>query len=228
MRAVNHFASIALAVLLTSGYAHASLTCRVIYPERPKGNPKSGYIFDGKTNHQVAFSSTNFSQVIELPSDTIAIVLSSTKITSEEEAPLELPSLRIPEDVSSFYILMTPREGKDAFQADIKLIDCSPGELKTGETVWVNLSTHRLSAELGDTELIVDPLSSTITEAPIQESGHFNAKFSYQAKGLGEFAPISEQRWWHDVKSRHLGIIFSNGGKLPSIYYIRDFRAEQP
>ena len=228
LRTLSKYVRLSLALLLTSGTLQATLTCRVVYPERPKDNPKFGYIFDGKSNHQVAFSRTRFSKVIELPSDTSAIILSSSKITNIEDAPLELPSLRIPEGVNSFYILMTPNEDKGELHADIQLVDCSPKMLKTGETIWVNLTTHRLMAELGTVNMEADPNNTTITKPPSPESGHFSAKFTFQAKGIGKYAPISEQQWWHDAKSRHLGIIFDNGGKLPLIYHIRDYRLEQP
>lgn len=47
---------------------------------------------------------------------------------------------------------------------------------------------------------------------------------AFQANGNAPPAPITEQRWWHDASSRHLGFVANTGGKLPKIYFFRDFR----
>jgi hypothetical protein len=110
----------------------------------------------------------------------------------------------------------------------MNLVDTGTGKLKPGETLWYNLTGHRIVAKLGTAEMAVDPMGRTISKDPAPTSGYYTAKFAYQAEGKGAFAPITEQSWWHDAQSRHLGFMVNTGGKLPKIYFYRDFREPEP
>lgn len=74
----------------------------------------------------------------------------------------------------------------------------------------------------------VDPGGRAISKEPLPASGHYAAGFTYQVNGNGPIAPIGEQFWWHDAASRHLGFIVNTGGKLPKLYFFRDFRDTEP
>jgi hypothetical protein len=71
----------------------------------------------------------------------------------------------------------------------------------------------------------LDPRAKTTTASPVSKAGYYAARFAYQPGGQGELAPITEQSWWHDNQTRYLGFIANSGGKLPKIYFFRDFRS---
>lgn len=201
-----------------------SRTCRLVYPERPKDAPKTAYLFDGQKNHQVSLPSMNFSGVVELPDGPLTIALTPEKILDPENVPDGLPILKIPENVSHFYILLTPDPKCEAIPIKPNLVSAGTNKLKPGQTLWFNMTPHRIGAMLGDKKVVVNPASRAISDDPIPKSGYYLAKLAFQANGKGEYAPITKQSWWHDEKSRHLGFIVNTGGKLPRIYYLRDFR----
>ena len=83
---------------------------------------------------------------------------------------------------------------------------------------------HRIVAKLGGAKMLVEPKGRTVSKDSIAASGYYSAQFGYQVNGKGKLAPITEQSWWHDAESRHLGFMLNSGGRLPKIYFYRDFR----
>jgi hypothetical protein len=170
----------------------------------------------------------NLSEVIELPHGDLTIAMTASKINDPKDLPPNAPLLKIPEKVTDFYIIITPDPKNQALPIKMNLVDTGEGKLKTGETLWFNSTEHRILAKLGDNEMSVDPKGRTVSKNPVPASGYYIAKFAYQENGKGEPAPITEQSWWHDAASRHLGFIENSGGKLPKIYFYRDFRDPEP
>ena len=203
-------------------------SCRVVFPERPPDAPKTAYIFEGTKSRRVSLPSMNLSEVIELPSGEITLAMIPKEIKDPKALPPESPLLKIPELVTDFYIIITPDPKNQVIPVKMNLVDTGGGKLKPGETLWYNFTDHRIIAKLGSAEMKVEPTGRTISKDPAPASGYYIARFAYQANGTGEFAPITEQSWWHDATSRHLGFIVSSGGKLPKIYFYRDFRAPDP
>lgn len=110
----------------------------------------------------------------------------------------------------------------------MNLVETENGKLKPGETLWFNSTEHRIAAKLGSHEMTVEPKGRTVSKDPVPTSSYYTSEITFQANGIGAFAPITEQNWWHDAKSRHLGFIVNSGGKLPKIYFFRDFRDPEP
>jgi hypothetical protein len=219
---------IALVCVFLANFLQAEQrTCRVVYPDRPQDAPASAYLYDGAKSHRVDLPSMNLSDVIELPEGEIKIAMVLTEISDSGQLPAEAPTLVISEDVSEFYILISPDPENKVLPVKMELIDASGGKLNAGETLWCNFTGHRITAKLGDAELTVEPKSQAISKQPVDTSGYYTASISYQVEGKGETKPITEQSWWHDANSRHLGFISYTEGQLPRIYYFRDFRIPQ-
>ena len=106
----------------------------------------------------------------------------------------------------------------------MNLVNAGDGKLLPGKTLWFNLTKHRIVANLGESKMMVDPKGWTITNGPLSKSGYYRAEFGYQIEAKGKARRITEQQWWHDANSRHLGFIVSSGGRLPKIFFFRDFR----
>lgn len=223
---------IRIIVILTVGFyiltitLHAqSRTCRIVYPERPQGAPKVAYLFDGKNSHPVTLPSMNLSEVIKLPPGEITIAITADEISDSKILSPKSPLLKIPEYIGEFYIIITPDLENGVIPIKMNLVDAGAGKLKPGETLWYNLTEHRIAAKLGSTKMTVGPKSRTISQDPASANGYYTAQFVYQADGKGEYVPITEQGWWHDATSKHVGFMVNTGGELPKIYYFRDFRS---
>ncbi len=225
---MNKFCTIAILTTVCFLFANTleakSRSCRVVFPERPQDAPKNAYIFDGKESQSVTLPSMNLSEVIELPSGELTIAMISNKITDPKALPPNAPFLRIPEKLMEFYIIITSDPNNKDLPIKMNLVDTGEGKLNPGEILWYNFTKHRIAAKLGSADLIVDPGGRAISKDPTPTSGYYVAKFAYQENGKGAFAPITEQSWWHDSNSRHLGFMYNSGGKLPKIYFFRDFR----
>jgi hypothetical protein len=202
----------------------ASRTCRIVFPERPKNAPKVAYLFDGKMSRQVTLPSVNFSEVITLPTGEITILMTPNEVTDPENPPTSAPSLKIAEGIQDFYIHVTTDPANPMLPLQLNLVDVGNGKLGPGETLWINLTDHAIEAKLEGSKMTAPPKGQTVSKAPLPSSGYYTAEFTYQPHAKGDFQRIAEQHWWHDAASRHLGFIVNTGGRLPRIYFYRDFR----
>lgn len=202
----------------------ATRTCRLVFPERPNNAPKLAYLFDGKKSQQVTLPSMNFSEVITLPAGELTILMTPAEITDLENLPPSAPRLKVAADVQDFYILVTPDPSNSTLPLQMKVVNTSQGKFKPGETLWLNLTDHPITANLQGKKISLPSKGQTVSEAPLPTSGYYKAEFAYQPQGKGDFQRITEQQWWHDALSRHLGFIVDSGGRLPKIYFYRDFR----
>jgi hypothetical protein len=200
-------------------------TCRIVFPERPNDAPQAAHLFDGKGSHQVTLPSMNLSEVIALPPGEITLRMTAEETKDPAAVPSGAPELRIPEAVKDFYILVSSDPANPTLPLKLKMVTAGDGELKPGETIWSNLTDHRIQAKLGDISLTVESGGQAVSKDPVPKSGYYKAEFTYQIDGEGDYRKITEQQWWHDAASRHVGFMVSNGGMLPKIYFYRDFRS---
>ncbi len=198
-------------------------TCRIVFPERPKSAPRTVYLFDGKKNQQVFLPRLNFSEVINLPAGELTIMMAPKEV-DQENLPQDVPTLKIPEGLQDFYILLVADLKNAKLPLRMILLNTDGGKLLPGSTLWCNLTNHRISANLGEMKMEVEPNGSTVSASPIPKSGYYRADLFYQHEAEGKARVITEQKWWYDANSRHLGIIVPSAGRLPKIFYYRDFR----
>lgn len=208
----------------TPKHKDTTRSCRIVFPERPNDAPKVAYLFDGEKSQQVTLPSINFSEVIELSTGEITIMMTPKKVTDIENLPLSAPRLIIPEGIKDFYIHVTPDSTNSKLPLRLNLVNVGNGILKLGGTLWLNLTDYPIMAKLEGSKVTVPPKAQTVSKAPLPKSGYYRAEFSYQRQAEGDFQRITEQKWWHDAKSRHIGFIMDSGGRLPKIFFYRDFR----
>lgn len=213
-----------LGAFLITSLAAEQRTCRIVYPDRPQDAPKSAFLFDGTRSHKVTLPSMSLSEVIQLPEGRITIALTTGEITDSKALLENAPTLLIPENTPDFYVVLTANEENPYLPIQMKLAYPEAGGFEVGQTLWLNLSNHQIVATLGDAKLSLEPLDMKISDSPSQKSEYYRAKFFYKKDAAGEFAPLAEQSWWHDSKSRSLGLILDSGGRLPKIMALRDFR----
>jgi hypothetical protein len=204
-------------------------TCRIVFPDRPADVPKSLHLFDGNTSQEVQLPNMNFSPLYKLAAGAIQLKLLTAKAEDPKAVPPDAPSVEIPAEYVDFYLLVSRDPKNKTAPLNLKAINLENGKFNPGQTLWINESDKIIKAELGGHILSLEPQSSKIADSPLSNqgvptSGYYKAGFMYQIPGEGAFAPITEQNWWHDAASRHLGFMVNAGGKLPKIYFYRDFR----
>jgi hypothetical protein len=220
-----------LLACLLFGCAHAApeRTCRIVFLDRAADAPKRLHLFDGETSQEVELPSMNLSPVYKLAQGANRLKLLSAKAEDPEGVSPDAPSLEIPEDHTDLVLLVLSDPDNRIAPVRMEAVNLSDENFKIGRTLWMNRTDKAIEAKLGNQTLSLDPVSSKIVEAPLSEegaaaSGYYAATFTYQSEPDGAFEPITEQQWWHDANSRHLGFITNSGGRLPKIFYFRDFR----
>lgn len=229
-----HSLLFALLTLLLCHFAQADQgrICRIVFPERPQDAPKFLHLFDGKNSQEVELASMNLSPTYKLASGAIQLKLLTAQVEDPKEVPPDAPSVDIPADYSDFLLLVLSDPNNKIAPVKLEAVNLDSENFKIGQTLWVNRTDKTIEGKLGEQTLLLEPASSKILGAPVSDkgvptSGYYSASFTYQVDEKGVFEPISEQQWWHDANSRHLGFIVDTGGKLPKIFFFRDFRAAQ-
>lgn len=223
---------LALLTFLFFNNAHGATdrTCRIVFLERPANAPKSLHLFDGSTSQEVELPSMNLSPIYKLAPGAIQLKLLVAKADDPKAVSPDTPTVDIPADYTDFFLLVSSDPENKIAPVKLQAIKLDSENFKLGQTLWINHSDKIIEAKLGAQILSLKPESSQIVDTPFSDksvptSGYYSASFTYQVEGETTFAPITEQQWWHDAKSRHLGFIQSSGAKLPKIYFFRDFRS---
>lgn len=216
-------------LLCNSAHADPERTCRIVFLERPENAPKFLHLFDGENSREVELPSMNLSPIYKLSPGAIKLNLLTAKVDDSKEVPPDAPSVEIPADYTDFFLLVFSDPDNKIAPVKLDAINLESENFKIGQTLWINRTDKTIEGELGDQILSLQPGSSKILAAPVSDngvptSGYYSASFTYQVEEKGVFEPITEQQWWHDAKSRHLGFIVDSGGRLPKIYFYRDFR----
>lgn len=226
---------LALGTLLPCHSVQAAFgrSCRIVFLDRPENAPKSLHLFDGVTSQEVELPSMNLSPSYKLAPDVTQLKLLIAKVGDPKKVPVDAPSVDIPADYTDFLLLVMSDPDHQITPVKLEAVNLESENFKPGQTLWSNRTDKTIQGKLGEQILSLEPESSKILDAPVSEkgvptSGYYTASFTYQAQDQGAFEPITEQQWWHDAKSRHLGFIVNSGGKLPKIYFYRDFRDPAP
>lgn len=205
-------------------------SCRIIFPNKPADAPQEAYLYDGEASHKVLLPSRNFSQVVELPSGALpdgklTIGLSPTEVNEPEEFPIGAPRVTLPATATDVYLLLASDPSSNVLPVRILPLNVDDSKLKPGETLWINLTKHKIAAKLGESQFFIEPMKQTVGPPPLDESGYYKAQFIYQREGKGDFLPIMRKSWWFDATSKNLGFVISSQGRLPKIFTFRDRRS---
>lgn len=125
-------------------------TCRLVFPEKPSDSPKFIYLYDGKDNHRLYLSAVNFSDVVELKLGDINLVMAPEPVDDPENIPLGYPKLFISEKIKNFYIFLSADKKNIKLPLKMQVIDLDSGKFNLGNTLWCNLTNHRIIAKLGN------------------------------------------------------------------------------
>jgi len=229
---ITYLIFVALLTLFTQSYAQDATKrdCRILFLERPAIAPKSLHLFDGSTSQQVDLPNMNLSAVYKISSNTTQLKLLQEKVDDPEAISPDAPTVEIPAEYSNILLIISSDPENKIAPVKLTAINLN---FKIGQTLWINRTDKTIEGKLGEQVLSLEPDSSKIIDAPLGNqntptSGYFEASFTYRIQGSDVSSPISEQQWWHDANSRHIGVIANSGGKLPKINFFRDFRDPEP
>lgn len=199
-------------------------TCQVLFLNKPVDAAEQSYLFDGTSSYEVALSGKGFSSVVELPNGPLTIYFSFSSVSKVEELAKDAPSVQLSGEITDFYLLVSATPENEAAPYSLEVVDTSNGKLKAGETFWVNLTKHNISATVGVESFLIPPKGRVVSPAPLKDNGYYPAKFSYQHNGEGEYYKVLNKTWRFQINSKSLGLIIDSGGRRPKIFTILDRR----
>jgi hypothetical protein len=166
----------------------------------------------------------NFSEVIMLPEGALTLGMTPKPLSAPENFPSGAPTVKIPATITDVYLVLVSDAENKVLPIRMLPLDASAGQLKPGQTLWINLTKHSFAGRLGNETLTLPAGGKVVGMPPRSTSGYYKAQFLYQPDGQKEFMPVMQKSWWFDANSKNLGFIIQSGGRLPKIFTFRDHR----
>jgi len=198
-------------------------TCRVLYLGDRGTAPEVLHLHDGTKTLQVDLPRMNLSKPYPLPTGAITLNLLPAALAEGLPVPAGMPSVAVGEDVSTFYLMVTPDPANKAVPVRMQVIDASAERFKLGQMLWFNLTALDVGGQMGKEKVAIKARSKSITDAPATTNEQYNVNLSYRKAGDPALYPIFETRWVHDPAARTIVFIMSEPGKPgPRVVAFRD------
>jgi hypothetical protein len=216
--------------LLESSAAESSVsverTCRILFLGPAKDAPDSLVLFDGTAARRVQLPSMNLSPVYKLPGGPLVLRLLQEEPAKPEDVPPGAPVVRIGETTGDFYLLATNDPSNKVIPVAMQVIHADRESFRNGQTLWFNLTSHRVGGKLGSNKLVLEPDSRKISAAPARDIGSYPVELYYQMPGDPKLWPLCETQWQHNPAGRTIIFVFGEtGSRVPRIMGFPDFRA---
>ena len=200
-------------------------TCRILFLDGPDAAPAKLQLFDGAKCREVDLPRMNFSKVYQLPGGPLNLRLLPEPPEDPAKVPAEAPGAVVAEGVTDFYLLLTSDPANTIAPVRMQVINAGADKLKSGQTLWFNLTKNPVGGILGSEKLVIQPNSRVILDPPATGNRDYPVNLTFRIPGNERLYPLCETRWRHDPRSRSVAfIIAENGHRSPRVMVFPDYR----
>jgi hypothetical protein len=200
-------------------------TFRVLYLKAPSSAPRELVLFDGEESQEVKLPRMNFSPVYELRAGVKAVALLNKAPERVEEVPREAPRVRIPEEVTDFYLFISTDANNPISPVRMTVVDAASKDFGIGQMLWFNLTDNTIGGKIGGERIVIKPKDRYLMDAPVEDASNYPVKLAYRMDGNPRVYPICETRWFHDPNSRNVAFVFPRPGvRTPRVMVFPDHR----
>jgi hypothetical protein len=226
---LTHPLKLLLILLLLSAAAFAQKapehTCRILFLDGPDAAPEKLQLFDGAKCREVDLPRMNFSKVYQLPGGPLNLRLLPTPPDDPAKVPPGAPGVAVAAGVTDFYLLVTSDPANTIAPVRMQVINAGADKLKSGQTLWFNLTKNPVGGILGSEKLVIQPNSRVTLDPPSTGNRDYPVNLSFRIPGNERLYPLCETRWRHDPRSRSVAfIITENGHRSPRVMVFSDYR----
>ena len=205
-----------------------SRTCRILFLEGPDSAPNTLHLFDGTQSQHVELPRLNLSPVYQLPSGNLTLSLLPEPPSDPAKLPNGAPSVKVPEAVADFYLLLTSDPANQVAPVSMRVINPGMERLRPGQMLWFNLTEHQIAGRIGTRKLSMQGRSSVTLDAPATGPDDYPVDLAYRLAGNDAVYPICETKWRHDPRSSSLAFVFAKPGiRTPRVLVFPDFRHDE-
>lgn len=200
-------------------------TCRILFLDGPDSAPDTLHLFDGIRSQEVDLPRMNLSKIYTLPNGPLTLRFVPKAITDPVAIPGKAPSVSVAETMQDIYLLLTSDPGNEIAPVKVQLINASTEQLKLGQMLWFNLTTHQIGGVVGRQKIVLAPQSRSIVDAPASRSEDYSINLGYRRPDNDVLYPLCETKWHHDPRSRSLVFVIAEQGvRTPRVMAFPDYR----
>jgi len=176
-------------------------------------------------SREVDLPRMNFSKVYQLPGGPLNLRLLSSPPDDPTKIPAAAPGVAVAEGLGDFYLLVTSDPANPVAPVRMQVINAGADKLKSGQTLWFNLTKDTVSGVVGTETLKIQPATRETLNAPATGNRDYPVKLYFRIPGNEHLYPLCETKWRHDPRSRSVAfIITENGARSPRVMVFPDFR----
>jgi hypothetical protein len=217
-----------LILLTEASAATAPRTCRILFLGATKEAPETLVLHDGIGSQKVELPRMNLSPIYQVPGGPLVLRLLDKEPAKPEEIPAEAPKVALAEGTGDFYLLVSTDPKNKLIPVAMQVINADQASFRKGQSLWFNLTPHRVGGKLGIEKFVLDPNSRKISAAPVQGAENYPVELYYQIAGDNRLWPLCETQWQHNPAGRTVVFVLNEAGsKVPRILGFPDFRAEE-
>ena len=200
-------------------------SCRILFLDGPDDAPVKLQLFDGAKSREVDLPRMNFSKVYQLPGGPLNLRLLPSPPDDPTKIPPAAPGIAVAEGIGDFYLLVTSDSANTIAPVRMQVINAGAGKLKSGQTLWFNLTSNPVGGTVGTETLKIQPGTRATLNAPATGNQDYPVKLYFRIPGNEHLYPLCETKWRHDPRSRNVAfIIAENGARSPRVMVFPDFR----
>jgi len=204
-------------------------TCRILFLDGPDDAPAKLQLFDGAKSREVDLPRMNFSKVYQLPGGPLNLRLLPSPPDDPAKIPAAAPGVAVAEGLGDFYLLVTSDPANTIAAVRMQVIDAGADKLKSGQTLWFNLTKNPVGGTVGTETLKIQPGARATLNTPATGNKDYPVKLYFRIPGNEHLYPLCETKWRHDPRSRSVAfIIAENGARSPRVMVFPDFREAPP
>jgi len=209
-------------LLCVVGQAQGSCICKITFLKEIKTPTSKLYLFDGTKYHLVKNKQSSFSEPITLTKGATSLSLTFEEKELSDKVNKITTATKIPSGATKIYVVVQSVSTKQSRPTKMHIVNASETNLKPGETLWMNLSDCTVKRKIGVNISTLMKQSRSITKDMAAKAGYYKVAFDYQYLNEEKFLPLLKKTWWHNPKSRYLGLIIGQEKKIPRVYKLQD------
>ncbi len=197
------------AAIVPAQDAATSRSLRLLYVQAPEDAPAHVFLVVGKGGKEIDLPRLSFSSKRLVIMDGNVRVYAAIKApTKAQPLPVDAPFADIPKGMNDPLVVLLPTGGVGPLAFRMIPVEFARTKAPEGAVVWLNLSTHPLTSQLGGSRVSVAPRQAVI-QLPSGKTGEVYPVSVVLAPEHGETegVPLMKSSWVKEPGQRHLLVI---------------------
>jgi hypothetical protein len=189
--------------------SQSARSLRLLYVQAPEDAPASVFLVSGEGAKEIDLPRLSISSKrMALTAGNVRVFAATKAPTKTLPLPADAPFVDIPKGMNDPLVVLLPTGGAGPLAFRMLPLDFARTKAPEGSVVWLNLSTHTLTSQLGSSRATIAPRRS-VMQMPSGKTGDVYPVSVVLAPEHGEIEglPLMKSSWVKESGQRHLLVV---------------------